>query len=62
MQELNTLSPLSTLARGYAIVQTADTDEIIREASSINTGTHVRARLAKGGLLCIVEEIYDEKD
>jgi len=62
MQELNTLSPLSTLARGYAIVQTTDTEEIIREASSVNPGAHVKARLAKGGLLCIVEEIYDEKD
>ncbi len=55
-QALNTLSPLATLARGYAIVQTAD-GVIVRDARTVREGERVTARLAHGELDCRVETV-----
>ncbi len=56
-QSLNTLSPLATLARGYAIVEHIETGTILRETTAIQPGDRVRARLAQGELECRVEKI-----
>lgn len=50
---LTTVSPLHTLARGYAIVQTAQ-GTIARNADLIARGEQVTARLAQGTLVCTV--------
>ena len=42
---LNSVSPLATLERGYAIVQPADGDAVIRDASTLSSGSEIRARL-----------------
>ena len=55
-QSLNTLSPLATLARGYAIVERLDDGAVVREASAVKPGERVRARLARGELECRVEK------
>jgi exodeoxyribonuclease VII large subunit len=55
-QALNTLSPLATLARGYAIVQTAD-GAVARDALALREGERVTARLAHGELDCRVEAV-----
>lgn len=55
-QALNTLSPLETLQRGYAIVAD-ENQQIVQNAASMNIGDRVMARLAKGKLHCTVEEI-----
>ncbi len=55
-QQLDTLSPLATLARGYAIVQQLPGGEIVRDAAQVEIGEQVVARLAKGRLRCRVEE------
>ena len=49
---LNTLSPLGTLARGYAIVRKAGT--IVREVTGIEPGDRIEARVARGEIECIV--------
>ena len=52
-QNLNTLSPLETLQRGYAIVQ--DTEgQIVRNASTLKIGDRVRNQLAEGSINCEV--------
>ncbi|MBI3899589.1 MAG: exodeoxyribonuclease VII large subunit [Gammaproteobacteria bacterium] len=53
---LNTLSPLATLDRGYAIVRDATSGKILRDASTVEPGTTIEARLVKGALICRVEE------
>lgn len=56
MQLLHTVSPLNTLQRGYAIVSDSD-NHVLRDAGSATVGAKVRARLARGELICKVESI-----
>jgi len=56
---LETLSPLATLARGYAIVETPK-GVVLRAAAQVNPGDPVRARLEHGVIDCRVEIVHDE--
>lgn len=53
---LNTVSPLATLARGYAILS-RPTHEIVRHVADVTVGARLRARLGDGRLDCRVEAI-----
>ena len=56
---LDSLSPLGTLARGYAIV--TDTDgKVITDAASVEVGSRLQTRLASGHLNVIVEATEPE--
>jgi exodeoxyribonuclease VII large subunit len=57
---LETVSPLATLSRGYAIVSSAADDRIVRQADQVQVGDRLRTRLHQGELLCRVEEIKNE--
>ena len=59
-QALNTLSPLATLARGYAILENPKTGVLVRAASEVRPGDAVRARLARGLLDCRVEKVHND--
>jgi len=52
--ELDALSPLAVLKRGYALAQDQD-GHLLRDASSVEIGDAVSVRLAKGKLGCRVE-------
>ena len=52
--QLNAISPLATLQRGYAIVQT-DSGDIITDSQTTKPGDRIHAQLAQGSLLCKVE-------
>jgi exodeoxyribonuclease VII large subunit len=52
---LQALSPLATLARGYAIVRAGG--EALRESSAVSPGDHLDVELASGGLGAKVEEV-----
>ncbi len=56
---LNALSPLATLDRGYAIVRSADTGAVLRDARAAKPGERVRAQLAHGSLDCLVEKTHE---
>ncbi len=58
---LEAVSPLATVARGYAIVSRESDGEVLRDAAGVEVGTRIRARLARGELLCRVEN-RDEND
>jgi exodeoxyribonuclease VII large subunit len=58
-QGLDARSPLSTLARGYAIVSSIPDGKILRDASQVVPGSLVLARLARGALTCRVEAAAD---
>ena len=59
-RQLQDLSPLSVLARGYSITLTVPGKNVVRRASMVNGGDLVRVMLAEGGLECRVEK-SDEK-
>lgn len=54
--QLQIVSPLSTLGRGYAIVQAADSEAVLRDATQLKPGDRVRIRLAQGQLSATVDK------
>jgi len=54
---LNTLSPLNTLDRGYALVTDIATQKVITRSDQVMPGTAVNARVAQGEFVCRVESI-----
>ena len=58
-QMLDSLSPLGTLKRGYAIVTDSD-GKVLTDAGSVKPGDHVQARLAKGRLDLTADKIVKE--
>ncbi len=57
---LQSVSPLATLERGYAIVSDADSDKILTDASTTKPGREIRARLAHGSLTATVDKVSEE--
>lgn len=55
-QILDTVSPLATLNRGYAIV--SKDNKILRDANEVAIGDKITARFARGSVLCVVEEKF----
>ena len=58
--QLEALSPLAVLARGYSLAWD-DKGVLIREASQVKTGEHLRLTLHHGELDCRVERTRSEK-
>ena len=58
-QALEALSPLRTLARGYAVALDTRTSAVLRDAASVQPGDAIDVRLARGGLRCIVRDRND---
>lgn len=56
LRELHALSPLATLARGFAIVRD-EHGRALRDADAIAAGAHISAELAHGRLQCRVESV-----
>ncbi len=54
--ELDAMSPLKVLERGYAIAQDAR-GAIVRDASTVTNGDQLKLRLWKGALDCRVEDV-----
>ena len=57
---LDSISPLATLQRGYAIVQRLPDHAVIRDTSQIKPGDRIQARLAKGLLFCTVDKVHKD--
>ncbi len=56
--QLDNLSPLSTLNRGYSICRDVSGD-VITSSQQINTGESIDVKLSKGSLLCTVDECIE---
>jgi exodeoxyribonuclease VII large subunit len=52
---LNSVSPLATLDRGYAIVEDASSGKVLLSAAEAKPGDNIRARLAEGELIAEVK-------
>lgn len=59
---LNSVSPLATLDRGYAIVTDAESNDVLMRASDVRPGDDIRARLSRGKLLATVKQVIDDGD
>ena len=57
MQSLHLISPLATLARGYAIVKNKKTKKIIMKKSDAAINDKISVRVNKADLDCIIETI-----
>ncbi|HNP65406.1 MAG TPA: exodeoxyribonuclease VII large subunit, partial [Woeseiaceae bacterium] len=57
---LNSVSPLATLDRGYAIVQDEASGRVLTRASDVTAGNKVRARLSEGELVATVNKVIRE--
>lgn len=57
---LNSVSPLATLDRGYAIVHRDSTDQVLTSASQVRQGDDIRARLAAGELIATVKKVIND--
>ena len=55
--QLESLSPLGVLGRGYSLTQHADSGEPVRDAASLQPGDVIVSRFAKGTATSRVEEI-----
>ncbi len=53
---LDGLSPLAVLGRGYAVCWDDERTRILRDASTVKAGEHVRVTLANGELRCAVTQ------
>jgi exodeoxyribonuclease VII large subunit len=53
---LESLNPLATLERGYAIVCRADTGALVMRSDTVATGVQIDVRLAAGNLKAVVQE------
>ncbi|MGR9105619.1 MAG: exodeoxyribonuclease VII large subunit [Gammaproteobacteria bacterium] len=57
---LDTVSPLATLSRGYAIASRKENGTILRSALEVRVGELVETRLSEGSLLCSVTETREK--
>jgi len=60
LAQLNTLSPLAVLGRGYSILHTVPSGQILRRAHDVEVGQELEARLASGRLNCLVTRVFDD--
>ena len=56
---LHALSPLATLDRGYSIL-TDQLGTIVHDAGTVKSGDRVHAKLSRGELECVVEEVHEK--
>ncbi|HEX7026548.1 MAG TPA: exodeoxyribonuclease VII large subunit, partial [Gammaproteobacteria bacterium] len=57
MRNLDTVSPLATLSRGYSIVTQPSSGKPVRDADEVKPGEKLDVRLAKGNLNVAVEKV-----
>jgi exodeoxyribonuclease VII large subunit len=59
--QLESLSPLGVLGRGYSLTQRADDGQLVRSAAAVQPGQRIITRLADGQLTSLVERAGAER-
>jgi exodeoxyribonuclease VII large subunit len=60
LAQLNNLSPLAILGRGYSILHTVPAGQILHRANEVEVGQELEAQLASGRLGCMVTRVFDD--
>jgi exodeoxyribonuclease VII large subunit len=55
--QLESLSPLAVLGRGYSLTQRVDDGQLITDASQVAPGQQVATRLSRGQLVSRIERV-----
>jgi len=55
-RSLHVVSPLATLARGFAVIRSVSDGKVITNADAVSVGDQIEARLDKGTLKASVTE------
>lgn len=61
ISQLQQLSPLAVLARGYAIVKDLRSGKVLKKSTDAMVGAEVHATLSEGELVCRVQKIHPRK-
>lgn len=56
--KLHGVSPVETLARGYAVAQKVSDSKIIKDVDELKKGERILLKFHKGGATCTVEDIH----
>jgi exodeoxyribonuclease VII large subunit len=56
-QTLNSLSPLATLNRGYALITGVETGELISSIKNLTIGDRINTRFSQGQIVSQIKEI-----
>jgi exodeoxyribonuclease VII large subunit len=59
---LNSVSPLATLDRGYAIITDQQSGRLVSDSSQISAGDRISARLANGSVDATITKIHVDRD
>ena len=57
---LNSVSPLATLDRGYAIVKAGDSGKVLLSTSEVKVGDDIRAHLSRGEFVATVKKVIGD--
>ena len=60
--QLDSLSPLSVLARGYSLTQRSDSGHVVRDAAELSAGDRITTVLARGKIQSRVERVEPSRD
>ena len=59
--QLNALSPLRVLARGYGLVQSTANEKTLRSVALVRPGDQIDVTMIDGTLRCDVQQIIDRR-
>ena len=62
LAQLDALSPLAVLARGYALAWRTSDDTLVRDARQLAPNDRIRLRFGKGGATALVEHTEEAVD
>lgn len=62
VSQLNALSPLAVLNRGYSLTTRQDTGRIVHTSADVEPGTHVRIALSRGAISAVVNKVLSEEE
>lgn len=60
VRTLNAVSPLNTIGRGYAVVTSTQTGQVVTSVSQAQAGTSITTQLGDGRLLSTVDKVTDQ--
>ncbi|MFD2116055.1 exodeoxyribonuclease VII large subunit [Paenibacillus yanchengensis] len=61
MKQLDALSPLKVMARGYGLVYDRHQHRLVTTTSRLQAGDNIEVRLADGTIHCLVESVEEER-